>query len=230
MSKARESVVLEQFLPVRPEIQQLWDRNILPSLPASPQKSIAHSVPYGSYKQTVFQDIANESVILRDHQHQQYDAMQGLPKIKAFSPTDTSTQSGYRGGSNTSNSSHSPYTPNATPTSPLYQQPFIDKRRHRKQDSMAMLEVALQDRSQRESLFELGILKMSRSPSCSPSPPPLSVIYSANQNAPDFASIYNNVHDQKAPETPNGLNGGHTDRGMLYFEFVLPHEVLLSAT
>jgi len=72
---------------------------------------------------------------------------------------------------------------------------------------MAMLEVALQERSMRESLFELGILKMSDSPSPAPSPPPLSVVHSTHQNAPDFASIYHDVHDQKAMSTSADSDG-----------------------
>merc|ERR1719334_943658 len=77
LSKARESVVLEQFLPVRPEIQQLWDRNILPSLPPSPQKSLS----YGSHK------IEWEDTLLGDHHHSNGNGYV-LPKIKSFSPTD----------------------------------------------------------------------------------------------------------------------------------------------
>merc|ERR1712130_268157 len=51
----------------------------------------------------------------------------------------------------------------------------IDKRKHQRRESMAMLEQKLIERAPRESLFELGIL-VSMSPA--PSPPPLSVIHS----------------------------------------------------
>ncbi len=67
---------------------------------------------------------------------------------------------------------YSPITPQAL---------YIDKRRNRRQDSMAMLELKLLDRAPRESLFELGILIMSPAPS----PPPLSVIKATQKSKPD---------------------------------------------
>eukprot|EP01084_Bolivina_argentea_P312404 540849_1 len=57
---------------------------------------------------------------------------------------------------------------------------YIDKRRTRRQDSKMKLESFLNERTPRESLFELGILIMSPAPS----PPPLSVIQQSQQSMP----------------------------------------------
>eukprot|EP01083_Nonionella_stella_P083328 230360_1 len=125
VSKSRASLVLEQFLPVRPEIQQLWDKNILPSLPPSPHKYPKHLMKKGST--------------------------------------------------------------NHNKTSFVFDPDTIDKRRNRQRDSMAKLELKFAQRAPRESLFELGILKMSPAPS----PPPVSVM-KAQRMQIDNKSIFKN--------------------------------------
>eukprot|EP00485_Elphidium_margaritaceum_P017473 CAMPEP_0202729322 /NCGR_PEP_ID=MMETSP1385-20130828/186074_1 /ASSEMBLY_ACC=CAM_ASM_000861 /TAXON_ID=933848 /ORGANISM="Elphidium margaritaceum" /LENGTH=1427 /DNA_ID=CAMNT_0049395581 /DNA_START=30 /DNA_END=4312 /DNA_ORIENTATION=+ len=250
-SKTRESWMLEQFLPVRPDVQKLWDKNILPSLPPSPQKTTpfmnaattatlrnAHDSPmalasaidrqaslfrFGTASATDLFNVEalNERVsALYAHQqsiddeedifaakrnnarsaHQQSiddeedifaqnETMQGLaqPALPGQKPRIETTNVS-SGTSNTiSSSGLSPITP---------QRVFVDKRRNRRQESMAALEMRLVERAPRESLFELGILRMSPAPS----PPPFSVIQQTKQNLPrnnataaappDYSSIF----------------------------------------
>ncbi len=191
--KSRASLVLEQFLPVRPEIQQLWDKNILPSLPPSPQKIQTFSYNKKGKKckkdanleyQSLFgfdtlqhtpsplQQPEPSKNITMDMKHEHEHEHKTLPTQSVPSVHDSRADS----------SNYSPIT---------LQRLYIDKRRNRRHDSMAMLELKLFDIAPRESLFELGILIMSPAPS----PPPLSVI---RQTQPiENKSIFDHESDNK---------------------------------
>eukprot|EP01083_Nonionella_stella_P209115 758314_1 len=188
---SRASLVLEQFLPVRPEIQQLWDKNILPSLPPSPHKIQTFNYQKGKkdanseYQNLFGFDTLQHTPSPLQQPERNINNMSSKPRaIKPNSihsrTTDEKTDCG--------SSVYSPITPQTL---------YIDKRRNRRQDSMAQLELKLLDRAPRESLFELGILIMSPAPS----PPPLSIIkqtQTSKPDKPDMKSIFDNKENDEA--------------------------------
>lgn len=180
-SKDQESFMLENFLITRPEIQHLWDRNILPSLPNSPQiydklgTNIIRSPP-------VFKYGMGNTLSSQDSELLYNNASLQLPTTSAHLSVGSNHV-------NTTNTNNYMFQFNINDD--------IDHRKHKRKESSVALEKKLNDRLTRESLFELGIL-MQRS-SAAPSPPPLMIIRQTQSMVP---STSEQSSIPQLPQTP----------------------------